>query len=236
LSGRRRRGRARFASRSSSGSPAAPGRRRCRAWRGLQQPADTTPRPRSYRPAPPWSRTATAPRPMRYKGRRRPERCAVPAALGTWALAMSGRGWSTGLAPGRDSDGRLPAHHAAAGRGRDADERRARRARPDPPSRIDLGLSAVGAAAILAQDPRPAAVRHRRGSVKHAGLAPRENGPEVSYYLLDSGERTVFAPRTPARKRPPGRQADVVCLSIAAEPCRAVAVLGADLPLRDRDP
>ena len=75
-SGRRRRGRARFASRSSSCSPAAPGRRRCTAWRGLQQPAETTTRPRTCRPAPPRSRSATAPRPMRNKGRlRRPERC-----------------------------------------------------------------------------------------------------------------------------------------------------------------
>ena len=44
-SGRRRRGRARFVSRSSSCSPAAPGRRRCGAWRGLRRPAETTTRP-----------------------------------------------------------------------------------------------------------------------------------------------------------------------------------------------
>ena len=92
---------------------------------------------------------------------------------------------------------------------------RARRARPDPPGRVDLLLSAVGAAAILAQDPRP---------------------PEVAYYLLDFGRRTVFARLTLTRKRPPGRQPDVVCLSIAAEPSRAIAVLGADLPLPDRAP
>jgi hypothetical protein len=52
------------------GLAGSPGRRRCGAWRGLQQPADTTTRPRTYRPAPPWSRSATAPRPMRYKGQR----------------------------------------------------------------------------------------------------------------------------------------------------------------------
>ena len=36
------------------------------------------------------------------------------------------------------------------------------------------GLSAVGAAAILAQDLRPAAVRHCVRMIKHVGLAPRE--------------------------------------------------------------
>ena len=46
-------------------SPAAPGRRRRGAWRGWRQPAGTTPRSTSCRPAPPRSRIATAPRPTR---------------------------------------------------------------------------------------------------------------------------------------------------------------------------
>jgi len=47
----------------------SPGRRRCGAWRGWRQPAGTTPRPTTSRPAPPRWQRATAPRPTRYEGR-----------------------------------------------------------------------------------------------------------------------------------------------------------------------
>jgi hypothetical protein len=84
---------------------------------------------------------------------------------------------------------------------------------------------------------RPAAsISDCRPSARPRFWPKNPRPPEVAYYLLDFGRRTVFARLTPARKRPPGRQPDVVCLSIAAEPCRAIAVLGADLPLPDRDP
>ena len=51
------------------------------------------------------------------------------------------------------------------------------------------------------------------------------------YDLLGSGERTVFVRHAGAEVGgPPGWQADVLCLPIAAEPVAAIAVLGADLP------
>jgi transposase len=91
------------------------------------------------------------------------------------------------------------------------------------------GLSAVGAAAILAQDPRPAAVRHRVHLIKHAGLAPREKLSGVCVRPPRFGRTDCLrAARRRGSKRPPGRQPDVLCLSIAAEPAAAIAVLGAD--------
>jgi hypothetical protein len=47
----------------------SPGRRRCGAWRGWRQPAGTTTRPTTSRPAPLRWQRATAPRPTRYEGR-----------------------------------------------------------------------------------------------------------------------------------------------------------------------
>jgi transposase len=63
--------------------------------------------------------------------------------------------WSVGA--GAAVAGRLAAHHTAAGRRRNADDRRARRARPTGLATSIPGLSAVGAAAILAQTGDPAA-------------------------------------------------------------------------------
>jgi hypothetical protein len=101
-------------------------------------------------------------------------------------------------------------------------------------------LAAVGARMSFVLDKlgptRPAAsISDCRPSARRDS-GPRPATPEVAYYLPDFGGADGLARLTPARKRPPGRQAAVVCLSIAAEPSRAIAVLGADLPLPDRDP
>ena len=79
------------------------------------------------------------------------------------------------LGAGRAGAGRLGRRPAAAGRDRDPDDRGPRRARPDRPwsPRIP-GISAVGAAAILAETGDPHRFATGRALVKHAGLAPRE--------------------------------------------------------------
>ena len=54
--------------------------------------------------------------------------------------------------------------------------------------------------------------------------------PEFAYDLLDSGPTDwLRAARRRGSERPPGQQADVSCLSMAAEPVAAISVLGADL-------
>ena len=61
----------------------SPGRRRCGAWRAWRQPAGTTTRPTTSRPAPPRWQRATAPRPTRSEKRLwRPERCAGAGSAG----------------------------------------------------------------------------------------------------------------------------------------------------------
>jgi hypothetical protein len=67
------------------------------AWRGVRQPAGTTTRPTTCRPAPPRSRSVTAPRPTRCNGRLwRPERCAGAGSAG-------GVGGCAGRVPGQAS-------------------------------------------------------------------------------------------------------------------------------------
>jgi transposase len=63
----------------------------------------------------------------------------------------------------------------AAGRHRDPDADRSRRAAVDRAGHLDpTGLSAIGAAAILAETGDPRRFATARALVKHAGLAPRE--------------------------------------------------------------
>ncbi|WP_371821270.1 transposase [Blastococcus sp. PRF04-17] len=89
--------------------------------------------------------------------------------------ARSARSAARRAGTGRVRPGRPSARPDPAGPGRGADDRRARRTGPHRAGDHHPRLSAVGAAAILAETGDPARFDSGRAVVKHAGLCPREN-------------------------------------------------------------
>ncbi len=92
--------------------------------------------------------------------------CADPAGVDRAAPRRAGTR--------RAAAGRLARHPGPPHRHRAADDHRPGRARADQLATSITGLSAVGAAAILAETGDPSRFTTGRALVKHAGLAPRQ--------------------------------------------------------------
>jgi hypothetical protein len=152
----------------------SPGRRRCGAWRGWRQPAGTTTRPTTCKPTPLRSRSATAPRPTRCKGRLwRPDRCAGAGSPGGPTVAsgvefqeklpdQSSRGVSgcRSSGPRRGPRDRDPRHGSAASLRRvaaasnPAHARRALAVSPGHGSRVAAALASLARKRRLADRAR----------------------------------------------------------------------------------